>query len=123
MHLLPQIFDTDYAQFTEQVLTASQQQAILVDFWAEWCAPCHSLAPVLVKVLPEYSGRLRLAKVDADENMKLCGHYRLRGFPTLILFHHGEELGRVGGAQSPHELRRFLDHHLPPLHDTRHIDA
>lgn len=108
------IFEIDEDQFQEQVITASHTQPILVDFWADWCSPCLMIAPILKKVIPEYEGQVLLAKIDADENMKLCGHYRLRGFPTLILFINGEEVARAGGSQSTQQLRALIDPHLPP---------
>lgn len=106
------IFDIDETQFQQRVIEASHIQPVLVDFWADWCSPCLMLAPVLKKLIPEYEGKVLLAKIDADENMKLCGHYRLRGFPTLILFIDGEEVNRVGGAQSTQAMKAFLDPHL-----------
>jgi len=109
----PLIFATDLEKFDEEVLAASRAQPILVDIWADWCAPCIALAPVLERVIPEYEGRVRLAKVDADagENMKLAGHYRVRGFPTLILFERGEEKARFSSARPQHFIREFIEQH------------
>ncbi|HEA26158.1 MAG TPA: thioredoxin [Ectothiorhodospiraceae bacterium] len=107
------IFDIDEAQFQERVIEASHTQPVLVDFWADWCSPCLIIAPVLKKLIPEYEGEVLLAKIDADENMKLCGHYKLRGFPTLLLFVNGEEVERTGGAQSGQKIRAMIDPHLP----------
>jgi putative thioredoxin len=114
------IFDVDYAHFDLDVLEASQRQPILVDFWADWCAPCHALAPHLVRVVDEQAGSVRLAKVEVDEgeNMKLAGHYRLRGFPTVILFQGGRERGRFSGSRSTPQVRDWLDAHLGPEEDT-----
>lgn len=109
----PYIFDIDGDEFQAKVLDASHQQPVLVDFWAEWCSPCLMIAPVLEKVIPEYEGSVLLAKIDADENMKLAGQYKLRGFPTIIMFINGEEVDRFGGAKPPHEVRAFIDQHLP----------
>ncbi|MEJ2592637.1 MAG: thioredoxin domain-containing protein, partial [Candidatus Thiodiazotropha sp.] len=89
----PHIYDADEASFESTVVRASHEQPILVDFWAEWCAPCLSLAPALERVIDELEGLVRLAKVEVDDNMHLAGHYRLRGFPTVILFVNGEEHG------------------------------
>ena len=86
----------------------------LVDFWADWCAPCHAIAPQLERVIAELHGGVRLARVevDAGENMKLAGHYRLRGFPTLMLFAAGEELGRFSGARAAHWIQHWVEEHL-----------
>ncbi len=107
------IFDIDGDEFQQRVLDASHQQPVLVDFWADWCSPCLAIASVLTKVIPEYEGRVLLAKIDADENMKLAGHYKLRGFPTIIMFYNGAELDRFGGMKSADALRHFIDQHLP----------
>ena len=110
----PYIFDIDgNDEFQQKVVEASHQQPVLVDFWADWCSPCLMLAPALAKVIPEYEGGVLLAKIDADENMKLAGHYKLRGFPTVIMFVKGEEVARFGGTKSVPELRKFIDSHLP----------
>ncbi len=110
-----QIFDTDLHRFQHDVLEASRKQPILVDFWAEWCGPCKVLDPVMQRVLPEYAGRVRLAKleVDEDDNMKLAGHYRVRGFPTVLLFIDAVEVARFTSAQPAQVIRDFLDQHLP----------
>lgn len=109
----PYIIDIDGEQFQQEVIEASRKQPVLVDFWADWCSPCLMIAPVLQKVIPEYEGQVLLAKIDADENMKLAGHYKLRGFPTIIMFVDGEEVARFGGAKSAPEVRKFIDEHLP----------
>jgi len=111
----PLIFATDLEKFDEEVLAASRAQPILVDIWADWCAPCIALAPVLERVIPEYEGRVRLAKVDADagENMKLAGRYGVRGFPTVLLLRDGDEQDRFTSAQSPDFVRQFIERHLP----------
>ncbi|WPL12832.1 Thioredoxin-1 [Thiorhodovibrio litoralis] len=88
---------------------------MLVDFWADWCGPCHALTPHLYRVLDEYQGRLRLAQIEVDEgeNMKIAGHYRVRGFPTVMLFCGGEEHGRFSGSRSATQIRDWLEQHLP----------
>lgn len=108
---LPMIFDVNEHDFTPKVLDASRDKPVMVDFWAEWCPPCRALTPVLERVAHQRHD-VRLAKVDADENMKLAGRYGLRGFPTVILFRNGEELGRFSGARTPQQVQAFLDRHL-----------
>jgi len=106
------IFDVTLADFGQQVLAASAKRPILVDFWAEWCAPCLVLAPVLERVVTQRAGTVWLARVEVDDNMKLAGRYRVRGFPTVILFADGEELGRFSGARPAGAVDRFLAAHL-----------
>jgi len=108
------IFDVDLKQFDEKVLAASHEIPVLVDLWAEWCSPCLVIAPVLKKLVGEYDGRLKLAKVEVDEgeNMKLAGHYQVRGFPTVLLIINGKEAARFSGAKPLHFLREFIDEHL-----------
>ncbi len=110
----PYIFNVDQHEFKEKVLAASHQQPILLDIWADWCSPCIALAPVLDKVLREFEGKVLLAKLDADEgdNMKIAGHYKVRGFPTVLLFINGEEMDRFTSARPMHFVREFLDRHL-----------
>jgi putative thioredoxin len=109
------LIDVDLDGFQHEVLDASEARPVLVDFWADWCAPCHALAPHLGRVVADLDGRIRLAKIEVDEgeNMKLAGQYKLRGFPTVILFHRGEELARFSGARSRHEILDWLRIHLP----------
>jgi len=106
------IFDVDEHGFQTRVLDASRERPILVDFWADWCAPCLALAPHLERVIREEQGGIRLAKLEVDDNMRVAGHFRVRGFPTVILFSGGEELGRFSGARSSPWLREFLAEHL-----------
>jgi len=108
------IFNVDLPDFEQQVIEASKNTPVMVDFWADWCAPCHAIAPHITKVVNEAAGEVRLAKVEVDEgdNMKLAGRYRLRGFPTIMLFHNGEEKGRFAGARATHWIREWLDDHL-----------
>jgi putative thioredoxin len=107
------IRSVSYEEFHREVLQQSLYQPVLVDFWAEWCSPCLLIAPVLERIIEEYAGALWLAKVevDAGENMKLAGHYRVRGFPTLLLLDRGEELGRFSGSRPLRYIRDFLETH------------
>ena len=106
------ITQADEHNFQERVLAASHERPVLVDFSADWCGPCRAIAPVMNKIAEEYAERLSVIQIDADENMKLCGHYRLRGFPTVLLFVAGEEVGRFGGFKPTPQVREFIDGHL-----------
>ncbi len=108
------IYDVDLHDFDDKVLQASHQRPILVDFWAEWCSPCIAIAPVLYGVIESFNGQVNLAKLEVDEgeNMKLAGHYRVRGFPTIILFKEGEEQDRFSSARPSHFIKAFIANHL-----------
>ena len=108
----PHIYAVNESDFQLRVIEASSQTAVLVDFWAAWCAPCIALAPALERIIEEYQGTVKLAKVEVDDNMRLAGHYRLRGFPTVILFRGGSEMGRFGGSRPVHWIRDWLRQHL-----------
>ncbi|MFA7097329.1 MAG: thioredoxin domain-containing protein [Gammaproteobacteria bacterium] len=105
-------FDVGEADFAEKVLERSRTCPVLVDFWAEWCAPCLVLGPVLERVVQAYDGLFLLAKVEVDDNMRLAGHYKLRGFPTVILFRNGEPVARFSGAQPEYAVREFIETHI-----------
>lgn len=107
--------DVNEDDFALRVITASTGTPVLTDFWADWCPPCRALTPVLERLADEYAGRFTLAKIEADENMKLAGRYQLRGFPTAILFIHGAPVDQFSGARSPQFVREFLDRHLGKL--------
>jgi len=104
------IFNVQLDDFAERVLAASQQRIILVDFWAEWCSPCLVIAPVLERVVSEYTGSVALAKLEVDdgENMKLAGRYKVRGFPTVVLFKNGEDKDRFSSARPKHYIEEFI---------------
>lgn len=114
LHPSPHVFETHYERFQAEVVEASNEQPILVDFWADWCGPCHALTPHLRRVIDEHEGGILLAKVEVDEgeNMRLAGHYKVRGFPTVILFQAGEERGRFSGARSRYQIHEWLQEHL-----------
>lgn len=98
------------AGFEADVLDAPG--AVLVDFFASWCGPCKSLAPILEDVAGELAGSLRIVKIDADENGELARRYNVRGLPTMILFVGGVERARQLGAVSKTRLMALIEDHL-----------
>lgn len=107
------IFDTTVENFDEDVIQASYQYPILVDLWADWCPPCVVIAPILKKVIENYESKISLAKIEVDEgkNMKIAGQYQVRGFPTILFIHNGEEKARFSGAQSASFIEDFIHQH------------
>ena len=95
------------ATFAEEVL--GSELPVLVDFWAEWCPPCHRLAPVLDELAAEYEGRARIVKVDADANPKTVQTYGILSLPTLSMFRDGELVGQIIGAHPKSRLRALID--------------
>jgi thioredoxin 1 len=84
----------------------------LVDFWAEWCGPCKMIAPILEDAAKDYAGKLRIAKINIDDNPKTPGEFGIRGIPTLLLFKGGSMEAQKVGALSKSQLTAFIDNNL-----------
>jgi putative thioredoxin len=109
------VFDVDQTNFEADVLEASQDTPVLVDFWATWCGPCKTLGPMLEKLAAEFNGAFRLAKVDVDKNQELAGMFGIRSIPTVMLVKDGQIADGFAGALPEGQLREFLSRHVQPL--------
>ncbi len=98
------------SEFETQVLKS--EVPVLVDYWAEWCGPCRMIAPILDEIATDYGDRLKVVKVNVDENPKTPQNYGVRGIPTLMLFKDGEVEGTKVGALSKSQLAGFIDSYL-----------
>ena len=96
--------------FEPEVLKS--ETPVLVDYWAEWCGPCKSIAPILDEVAKEYEGRLKVAKINVDENQLTPAKFGIRGIPTLMLFKNGNVEATRVGALSKSQLTAFLDSNI-----------
>jgi thioredoxin len=100
--------DVTETTFENEVIEGSKETPVLVDFWAEWCGPCHAVSPVLQKIADEREGALKLVKVNIDENQELAGRYGIMSIPTMILFKDGEPAAAAIGARPKGDLERQL---------------
>jgi putative thioredoxin len=105
------VFDATLAGFEQDVLKASLQAPVLIDFWATWCGPCKTLGPILEKLAAEFNGGFRLAKVDVDKEQQLAGYFQIKSVPTVMLVKGGEIVDGFPGALPETQLREFLRHH------------
>lgn len=110
----PTIFDATEANFEAEVINASFDQPVLVDFWATWCGPCKTLGPLIEKVVGEYNGALKLAKVDCDKEQQLAAAFGVRSIPTVVLVKGGQLVDGFTGALPEAQLREFLSRHVQP---------
>lgn len=112
MSQTPYIFDVTGATFEQLVLENSFHKPVLVDFWAEWCAPCKALMPLLAKITEEYQGELVLAKVNCDIEQDVVARFGVRSLPTVVLFKDGQPVDGFAGAQPESAIRAMLEPHV-----------
>lgn len=96
--------------FEAEVLESPQ--AVLVDYWAEWCGPCKAIAPILDEIAAEYAGKLKVAKLNIDDNQNTPAKFGIRGIPTLMIFKNGNVEATRVGALSKSQLAAFIDSNL-----------
>jgi putative thioredoxin len=110
----PHVFDATAANFEAEVINASFEQPVLVDLWAPWCGPCKTLGPLLEKIVDEYGGAIRLAKVDCDAEQALAASFGVRSIPTVVLIREGQLVDAFTGALPESGIREFLARHVQP---------
>jgi thioredoxin 1 len=95
-----------------EVEVIKSDKPVLVDFWAEWCQPCHTLAPTIQALANEYGDRVKIGKLNIDANSEVSGRYRIRGVPTILLIKGGEVKEQVVGVTSKDNLIQMIERHL-----------
>lgn len=106
--LIGDITDRDF-----DVVVLGSDTPVLVDFWAEWCVPCHMVSPLVEEIGREKADHLKVAKVNVDENPEVTRRFGIMSIPTLVLFKDGEEKARIVGARGKDALLRDIDPHIP----------
>lgn len=100
------------ANFQAEVIDASKNQPVLVDFWADWCRPCHMLSPTVEEIAREKAGKLKVVKLNVDENMNSAGKFSIRGIPTLLIFKGGQVADQIVGAVPKEQIVKVLERHI-----------
>ncbi len=103
------VSDTD---FQAEVIDASKSQPVMVDFWADWCRPCHMLAPTVAEIANDYSGKLKVVKLNVDENVNAAGRFNIRSIPTLLIFKGGQVADQIVGTAPKEQIAKVLERHL-----------
>lgn len=103
------IKDSSEATFMEDVVDASQDVPVIVDFWAPWCGPCKTLGPALEAAVTAAKGKVRMVKINVDENQQISAQLRIQSIPTVYAFHQGRPVDAFQGALPPSELKKFVD--------------
>lgn len=117
------MIDTTLSSFEQDVIEASMEVPVLVDFWAPWCGPCKTLGPLLERLEREYGGRFRLVKVNSDTNPELVASFNLKSIPYGVAFVDGNAVAQFSGAQPEAYVRAFLDRLIPNPAELEHRSA
>ena len=107
---MPEVLDLEKHSFDQAI--ASDDQPVIVDFWASWCGSCRLMMPSVLQLSEELAGALRVAKVDVEPQAELADRLGVKSVPTLIMYRAGEEVMRISGAKSKAELLRLVKQHL-----------
>ncbi len=99
-------------EFQSEVIDASKSQPVLVDFWAPWCGPCNMLAPTVSEIAKDYAGKLKVVKLNVDENMNAPSRYNVRNIPLLLIFKGGQVAEELVGNRPKDQITKALDRHL-----------
>jgi putative thioredoxin len=117
------VYDVTEATFQTDVLERSRTVPVVVDFWADWCAPCHALAPILERAVEAHRGEVVLARVDVDQNPRLAMAFQVQGIPAVKAFVDGQLVDEFVGAQPAQVVQRFVESLLPSASDRAAVEA
>ena len=113
----PHVINSTFEDFEADVLVNSNQRPVLVDFWASWCGPCQSIAPILEQLATEYGGKLLVVKIDTDAEQALAQQYGVRSLPTMMVFRDGQVVEQIIGAQPANAIKAALEPFMPRAAD------
>jgi thioredoxin 1 len=106
---IPSVSD---ASFQADVIEASKTQPVMVDFWADWCRPCKMLTPTVEEIAREHAGKLKVVKLNIDDNMGVPGKFNIRGIPTLLVFKGGQVADQIVGAVPKEQIVKVIERHI-----------
>jgi putative thioredoxin len=115
--------DVTTETFEREVVEVSKSMPVVVDFWAPWCRPCRVLKPILEKLAAEYGGKLKLAKLNSDENQEIAAAYGVRSIPDVMGFRDGKPVSHFLGAVPESQVRAFIEGLIPPPSETERARA
>ncbi|MBS0336780.1 MAG: thioredoxin [Proteobacteria bacterium] len=115
--------DVDARNFNQEVLEASRDVPVVIDFWAPWCGPCKVLKPMLEKLAAEYAGKFKLVKINSDESIDLAREFNVRSIPDVRAIRNGKQVGAFVGALPLPQLRAFIDKLIPSASETERVRA